>query len=207
MKLKTSMVAVESQNELTVKLNALSERDRGDMTSFLEKELNRAQEMIRMMDGKTSTILLIAGAVAGSIVFKMLSEGSGRNPATWAFVATLALLAGSGFCGGLVIFPRIYRSWKTVLFHARPKAAAHLPLNPHYFGDICLHASSDDYLLDVLETSSDSTKRLRALSDQVRINAEVAYQKSLWVSRSALCLKAGIVTGLIGGILKYLLLK
>lgn len=207
MKQKTEMVAVSRHDDLTVRLNALAERDRGDMTSFLEKELNRAQEMIRMMDSKTSAILLIAGGVAGSIVFKMLSDGSGRNPATWAFVATLALLAGSGVCGGMAVLPRIYRSWKTIVFHARPKADAHRPLNPHYFGDICLHASSDDYLLDVLETSLDSTKRLRALSDQVRINAEVAFQKSLWVSRSALCLKSGIVTGLIGGALKYLLFK
>ena len=207
MKQKTELVSVARQDELTNSLNALAGHDRGDLVSFLEKEFSRAQDMIRLMDSKASTTLLMAGAVAGSIIFKMLSEGSARNPATWAFVVTLALLAGSGVSGGMAVLPRIYRSWKTILFNARPKANLHRPLNPHYFGDICLHDSSDDYLIDVLETSLDPAKRLRALAHQVRINSEVAFQKSLWVSRSALCLKAGIVTGLIGGVLKYLLLK
>ena len=205
MKKADVLTRVEGQGDLIPRLEALSESSRADMTQFLDRELNRAQEMTRMMDSKTSTILLIAGGISGSIIFKMLSDNSAKSLSSGFFVATLVLLAGSGVCGGMVILPRIMRGWKTILFHVRPNPKRHLPLSPHFFGDICLHATTDDYLADVLETTTDSVRRLRALADQVRINAEITYQKSLWVSRSALCLKLGIVLGLIAGVLKYLL--
>ena len=205
MKKADVLTRVEGQGDLIPRLEALSESSRADMTQFLDRELNRAQEMTRMMDSKTSTILLIAGGISGSIIFKMLSDNNAKSLSSGFFVATHVLLAGSGVCGGMVILPRIMRGWKTILFHVRPNPKRHLPLSPHFFGDICLHATTDDYLADVLETTTDSVRRLRALADQVRINAEITYQKSLWVSRSALCLKLGIVLGLIAGVLKYLL--
>ena len=78
MKKADVLTRVEGQGDLIPRLEALSESSRADMTQFLDRELNRAQEMTRMMDSKTSTILLIAGGISGSIIFKMLSDNSAK---------------------------------------------------------------------------------------------------------------------------------
>ena len=194
--LEAEPTEAERLQQLAAEIDQLPREAYLDQVKMLETELDRTHGMIRYLDGKPSTLIVVAGGLSGSIILKAMTDAHGDVVFRAAMAVALCLLAIAGINGFRVMFPRLsLTGWR---LGSLPHKPADGVLSPHYFGHVAQFETPDRFLRRVTETSENRFERSMELAKQIHINARIAVVKSRLIGLSVMALEAAIAVALTG---------